>query len=173
MDAETHANLRRNSYIFARVTLVLIVILCFGIAICFASALRAPAGDLHALTLLHALYWFPSLFYLWVLLAIRRAFLDIAGGTPFGVSIKRGLRHLGWCLVAGGVLSTILSPWVRSSPMPSGYVDGRTQVFGIDDAGLVLALVGVAVLLVSRLLSIASRSHARSIALEAELKGFI
>jgi hypothetical protein len=173
MDAETQTAVRRNSYTFARVTLVLIVILCSGIAICFSSALRAPAGDVHALTLLHALYWFPSLFYLWVLFAIRKAFLDIAGGALFGASIDRGLRHLGWCLVAGGMLSTLLSPWVRSSPMPSGYVDGRTQVFGNNDADLVLALIGVAVLLVSGLLSIASRSHARSIALEAELKGFI
>lgn len=172
MDAEAQAAIRRNSHMFGNVTLALIVILCFGIAVCFASTLGAPAGDVRELTFLHALYWFPSLFYLWVLLTIRRTFRDIAGGALFGASIERGLRHLGWCLVAGGVLSTIVGPWVRS-PLPSGYVDGRTQIFGIDDADLVLALIGVAVVLVSRLLSIASRAHVRSIALEAELKGFI
>lgn len=65
---------------FANATMVLILMLCFGIAVCFSTALIAPAGDVHELTLLHALYWFPSLFYLWVLMAIRRTFLDIAPG---------------------------------------------------------------------------------------------
>lgn len=173
MDPDTQAAVRRQSQLFAHASLALIVILCLGIAICLASAVIAPAGDVHELTLLHALYWFPSLFYLWVLLTVRRTFLDISKGAMFGPSIERGLRHLGWCLIAGGILSTILAPWVRSGPLPGGYVDGRTQVFGIDDADLVLALVGIAVLLVARLLSLAARTHARTIALEAELKGFV
>jgi hypothetical protein len=113
------------------------------------------------------------MFYVWILFTVRRTFLDIAAGALFAPSIERGLRHLGSCLIAGGVLSTILAPWVRSGPTPLGYVDGRTQVFGIDDADLVLAFVGLAVLLVARLLNLAGRSHARSVALEAELKGFI
>lgn len=158
---------------FANATMLLILILCFGIAVCFSTALIAPAGDVHELTLLHALYWFPSLFYLWVLMAIRRTFLDIAAGAMFGPSIERGLRHLGWCMVAGGIAGTVLAPWVRSAPLPAGMVDGRTQIFGIDDADLVIALIGVAVLLLARLLSAAARTHERSLALEAELKGFI
>jgi hypothetical protein len=173
MDRETQLAIRSNSRRFARATSALAAILCFGIAVCLGSAVMAPAGDARQLTLLHALYWFPSFFYLWVLLTIRRTFLDIADGSLFGASIERGLRHLGWCLVAGGVLSTILAPWVRSGPLPNGYVDGRTQVFGIDDVDLVLSLVGIAVLLVARLLTLAGHSHARSLALEAELKGFI
>ena len=173
MDSDPQAAVQKQSHLFAHATLALMVILCLGIAICFASALRAPSGDVHELTLLHAFYWFPSLFYLWVLVAVRRTFADIARGAMFGPSIERGLRHLGWGLIGGGFLSTILAPWVRSGPLPMSYVDGRTQIFGIDDADLVLALVGVAVLLVARLLSRAARTHARSIALEAELKGFV
>jgi hypothetical protein len=52
-------------------------------------------------------------------------------------------------------------------------VDGRTQIFGIDDADLVIALIGLAVLLLARLLSVAARTQERSDALEAELKGFV
>lgn len=158
---------------FANATAVLILILCVGIAICFSAALMAPAGDVHELTLLHALYWFPSLFYLWVLVAIRRTFIDIAGGAMFGISIKRGLRHLGWCMIAGGITGTLVAPWVHSAPLSSAMVDGRTQIFGIDDADLVIALIGVAVLLLSRLLNLAIRTQERSAALEAELKGFV
>lgn len=173
METESERRLRTQSRMFANSTSALIVILCFGIVICFSTALMAPAGDVHELTLLHALYWFPSLFYLWVLVAIRRTFVDIAAGATFGSSIERALRHLGWCMVAGGIAGTLLAPWVRSAPLPPGMVDGRTQVFGIDDADLVIALIGVAVLLVARLLSAAARAQEHSAALEAELKGFI
>jgi len=158
---------------FAHATLTLIITLCFGITICFSTALMAPEGDVHELTLFHALYWFPSFFYLWVLVAIRRTFADIAAGAMFGASIERGLRHLGWCMVAGGIAGTVLAPWVRSAPLPKGIVDGQTQIFGFDDADLVIALIGVAVLLIARLLSAAGRTQERSAALEAELKGFI
>jgi hypothetical protein len=173
MDTETELRLRRQSRMFANATAVLILILGLGIAICFSTAVMAPAGDVHELTLRHALYWFPSLFYLWVLVAIRRTFVDVAAGEMLGTSIERGLRHLGWCMIAGGIAGTILAPWVRSAPLPAGLVDGRTQIFGIDDADLVIALIGVAVLLLARLLSLAARTRGRSAALEAELKGFI
>jgi hypothetical protein len=173
MGTKTEQELRKQSRMFANATTALILILCFGIAVCFSTALVAPAGDVHELTLLHALYWFPSLFYLWVLVAIRRTFIDIAAGAMFGASIERGLRHLGWCMVAGGIAGTVLGPWVRSGPLPAGMVDGRTQIFGIDDADLVLALIGLAVLLLARLLNLAGRTQERSDALEAELKGFI
>jgi len=173
MDSETELQLRRQSRMFANATTVLMLILCFGIAVCFSTALMAPAGDVHQITLLHALYWFPSLFYLWVLVAIRRTFVDIAAGAMFGPSIERGLRHLGWCMVAGGTAGTLLAPWVRSAPLPAGVVDGRTQIFGIDDADLVIALIGLAVLLLARLISLAGRTAERSAALEAELKGFV
>jgi hypothetical protein len=173
MDTETEQALRRQSRMFANATMGLIFILCFGIAVCFSTALMAPAGDAHELTLFHALYWFPSFFYLWVLIAIRRTFADIAAGAMFGASIERGLRHLGWCMVGGGVVGTILAPWVRSAPIPKGIVDGQTQIFGFDDADLVIALIGIAVLLLARLLSVAARTQERRAALEAELKGFI
>jgi hypothetical protein len=172
MDNDAQAALRRQSGLFARITLLLASILAAGIAICMASALLVPR-DPGQLALLHALYWFPSLFYLWVLIAVRRAFVDIAAGALFGPAVERGLRHLGWCLVAGGILSTLLAPWVRSGPLPAGFVDGRTQVFGLDSVDLVLALVGVAVLLLSRLLNLAGAYRSRSQALEAELKGFL
>jgi len=158
---------------FRSATTILILILCVGIVICFSSALVAPVGDVHALTLLHALYWFPSLFYLWVLISIRRTFVDIAAGAMFGPSIERGIRHLGSCMVAGGIAGTILAPWVRSAPLPAGMVDGRTQIFGIDDADLVIALIGVAVLLLARLIKLAGARQERSHALEAELNGFV
>jgi hypothetical protein len=173
MDIYGEQRLRAQSRMFARGTTLLILVLCFGIAVCFSTALMAPARDVHRLTLLHTLYWFPSLFYLWVLVAIRRTFADIAAGAMFGASIERGLRHLGWGMVAGGIAGTILAPWVRSAPLPAGMVDGRTQIFGIDDADLVIALIGLAVLLLARLLSVAARTQERSDALEAELKGFV
>jgi hypothetical protein len=173
MGGETELELRRQSRMFANGTTVLALILCFGIAVCFSAALMAPAGDVHELSLLHALYWFPSLFYLWVLVAIRRTFIDIAAGAMFGRSIERALRHLGWGMIAGGIAGTVLAPWMHSATLPSGMIDGRTQIFGIDDADLVIALIGLAVLLLARLLSVAGRTAERSADLEAELKGFI
>ena len=172
MDIDAQAALRRQSRLFAGLTLLLALVLAAGIVVCMASALLAPR-DSGALALLHALYWFPSLFYFWVLIAVRRAFVDIAAGALFGPAVERGLRHLGWCLIAGGILSTLLAPWVRSGPLPPGFVDGRTQVFGLDSVDLVLALVGIAVLLISRLLALAGAYRNRSHALEAELRGFL
>jgi hypothetical protein len=169
VDEDFQAAVRRQSGLFATITGALALILAAGIAICLGGAVLIPVKGI---TLLHALYWFPSLFYFWVLIAVRRTFLDVAAGALSGPAIARGLRHLGWCLVVGGILNTALAPWIRS-PLPSNFVDGRTQVFGFDSADLVLALLGIAVLLLARLLRLAGDYRVKSHALEAELKGFL
>src|SRR5579884_2197523 len=171
MDATTSLAVRKQGLLFARVTSVLAIGLCLGIALSLVTCALMPAPHgIHRATWLRVLYWLPSIFYLWILLTLRRAFLDIADGALFGRSIQRALRQLGWCLIAGGILSGLLAPFIKPGPLPSGYMDARLVVFGIDDLDLVLAFVGVAVLLIARLLKAANEAHVRNLALDAEMK---
>jgi hypothetical protein len=173
MDIESLAALRRQSGLFAKFTLVLALALVAGIATCLASLPLRSGGDPDWLMGLHLLYWFPSLFYLWVLVAVRRTFADVAKGALFGPAVARGLRHLGWALIVGGILNTALAPLLQTARLPSGFADGRTLIFGFDSAYLVLSLVGAAVLLLARLIRTAADYQAKNEALEAELDEFL
>jgi hypothetical protein len=176
LDEESQTGLRARSRQFAALTALLGLALVAGILLSFGAALLGPPQDVAARAILYVLYWFPALFYLWGLAAIRRAFIDMARGALFGPAVARGLRHLGWALLLGGTAAAAVLHVLQSASLPGGFADGTVKPFagtGFDPAHLMLVLVGAALLLLARLLRIADDYRQRSRKLEAELEEYV
>lgn len=99
----------------------------------------------------------PGLGYLWALWAVQRALGDLAAGRLFHPTLARALRHIGIGVLAGALLSvfavTNLSRWI---------LGGQGSVLYFDLSGIVLGVVGAALVLLARVID-------RARALQAEL----
>src|SRR5688500_1942093 len=113
----------------AMITLLAALVIVAVFAGTMLSALRAPPGDTLGLTILYALYWLPTLFYLGALAAFFRAFRDVARDALFGPAIEIGLRRGGWLLLIGGGLNLLVIHMVQSATVPAGLANGDTYVF--------------------------------------------
>ena len=89
--SESTEQIQRRSRQFATATVLLGLVIVVAFLVTMGSAFRAPAVDQPELQVMYAVYWLPSLFYLWALVAIRRTFLDIGAGALFGL-LARALR---------------------------------------------------------------------------------
>ncbi|WP_449448347.1 DUF2975 domain-containing protein [Thermomonas brevis] len=98
----------------------------------------------------------PGLGYLWALWAVQRALGDLAGRL-FHATLARALRHIGVGVLAGALLSvfavTNLSRWI---------LGGHGSVLYFDLSGIVLGVVGAALVLLAQVID-------RARALQAEL----
>ena len=99
----------------------------------------------------------PALGYLWALWAVQRALGDLASGRLFHPTVARAMRHIGIGVLAGALLNvfavTNLSRWIAG---------GQGSYLYFDLSGIVLGVVGAALVLLARLVD-----QAR--ALQAEL----
>lgn len=115
---------------------------------------QLDAGALLPLLLVRML---PGLGYLWALWAVQRALGDLAAGRLFHATVARALRHIGIGVLAGALFSvfavTNLSRWI---------VGGHGGYAYFDLSGIVLGVVGAALVLLARVID-----HAR--AMQAEL----
>lgn len=120
------------------------------------SNLRADAGA-GTWFLLMLVRLLPGLGYLWALWAVQRALGDLAAGRLFHATLARALRHVGIGVLAGALLSVFAV--TNLSRMIAG---GQGSVMYFDLSGIVLGVVGAALVLLARVID-----HAR--ALQAEL----
>ena len=88
---------------------------------------------------------------------MQRAFGEIGAGALFAASVSRALRHIGAGVLVGALLSVFAV--TNLTRMIEG---GRGSLMYFDLSGIVLGVVGVALVLLARLFD-----HAR--ALQAEL----
>lgn len=106
----------------------------------------------------------PALLYVAALYFARRVFHRIADGQIFVANNAAGLRAMGWCVFAGGVWAMSfqgLVPYSDTQPLAltmSEVASGTTYV--------VLAALGMALVLIGRLMSTA-------VALKAENDTFV
>ena len=109
-------------------------------------------------SLLAAVRFAPGLGYLWALWAVQRALADLGAGRLFHPTVARAMRHIGIGVLAGSLFSvfaiTNLSRWISGGE--GGYLY-------FDLSGIVLGVVGAALVLLARLVD-----QAR--ALQAELE---
>ena len=107
--------------------------------------------------LLSVVRFLPGLGYLWALWAVQRALADLAGGRLFHPTVARAMRHIGIGVLVGALLNvfavTNLSRWIAG---------GHGGYLYFDLSGIVLGVVGAALVLLARLVD-----QAR--ALQAEL----
>lgn len=107
--------------------------------------------------LLSVVQFLPGLGYLWALWAVQRALGDLASGRLFHPTVARAMRHIGIGVLAGALFNvfavTNLSRWIAGGHGGYAY---------FDLSGIVLGVVGAALVLLARLVD-----QAR--ALQAEL----
>lgn len=103
------------------------------------------AGHAHfTLSLVRSL---PGLGYLWALWAVQSALGDLVEGRLFHATVARAIRHIGIGVLLGALLNvfavTNLSRWI---------VGGQGSYLYFDLSGIVLGVVGAALILLSTLI---------------------
>lgn len=100
--------------------------------------------------LLMATFALPAVGYLWALWALQRTLADLSAGRLFHEAVARGLRHMGAGVLAGALanvfLVTNLARWIT---------DGRGSYLYFDLSGIVLGVVGAALLLIAHVVDAA------------------
>nr|WP_225444656.1 DUF2975 domain-containing protein [Pseudomarimonas arenosa] len=104
-----------------------------------------PASDQHRwlLMLVAAL---PAMAYLWGLWAVQRALADLAEGRMFHLTVSRAMRRMGTGVLIGALLNVLvvinLARWISGA---------RGSYLYFDLSGIVLGVVGAALILLARL----------------------
>jgi hypothetical protein len=118
---------------------------------CLAAAVgpwrHAAPGTVDATqALLLAVRLAPALGYLWALWAVQRALGELAAGLLFHPTVARAMRHIGIGVLAGALFNvfavTNLSRWIAGGHGGYAY---------FDLSGIVLGVVGTALVLMARL----------------------
>jgi hypothetical protein len=146
--------------VFAGLCLLLALVVLSGMVLPWRHA-QAP-GSLDGIqAMLLVVRFAPALGYLWALWAVQRALDDLAGGRLFHPTVARAMRHIGIGVLAGALFNvfavTNLSRWIAG---------GHGAYLYFDLSGIVLGVVGAALVLLARLVD-----QAR--ALQVELDGIL
>ena len=172
-------NLRQHSRWLARLSLILLVATALVILVPTILALfrvSARGGDLTNLLGWSLVTWSPTIFYLYALWAIRNAFSHFAAGGTFGPAIARGCTRAGIALAAGGTLSAVGVPNIYRLLQLQGDPGGPIQRIGtilhFDTAYLAVGVVGLALILLGRLLARAAELQGEAARLRGELDEF-
>lgn len=99
----------------------------------------------------------PGLGYLWALWAVQRALGDLAAGRLFHAAVARAIRHIGVGVLVGALLSVF-----AITNLTRLIQGGQGGVAYFDLSGIVLGVVGTALVLLARVVDSAR-------ALQAEL----
>lgn len=99
----------------------------------------------------------PALGYLWALWAVQRALADLAGGRLFHTTVAHAMRQIGIGVLIGALLNVFVV-----TNLTRMIVGGHGSYLYFDLSGIVLGVVGTALILLARLVD-----QAR--ALQAEL----
>jgi hypothetical protein len=171
--------LRRHSLWLSRLTLFLLV----------ATALIIIVPTIYGFTqverygmrfwpvLIRALVlWSPAVFYLYSLWAIRSGFRSFALGGVFGPAIATGCTRAGIALAIGATLSAVGLPNLMRVLQDMGILEGLGSSFAgvliFDTAYLAVGVVGLALILLGRLLARAAEIQADAARMQDELGGF-
>ncbi|HEY8591499.1 MAG TPA: hypothetical protein VIL42_01395 [Sphingomicrobium sp.] len=168
--------LRRQSRWFAQLTLTLLVLTALVIVVPTAiglAVLERRGGPSMQLLAWSLLTWAPSVFYLYGLAAIRGAFASFAAGGVFGPAIASGCTRAGAAVAAGATMSAVGVPNLYRildlRGMPGGSMQHVGSVLHFDTAYLAVGVVGLALILLGRLLARAAELQGEAARLKGEL----
>ena len=169
MSSREADQLRRHSLWLSRLTLFLFLatfavtvgLQLVGLIISAVRGTAPPAAMGSA-----ALLWLPVPFYLYALWAIRGVFRDFARGGTLGPAIASGCVHAGGALAIGATLSAV------GVPNLARLIRGGGSFLMFDVAYLAVGVVGLALILLGRLLARAAEAQSEAAALREELGGF-
>ena len=168
--------LRRQSRWFSRLTLLLLtatallVVVPTAISIANSESRGEPVSIVLASAIL---VWGPALFYLYGLAAVRSAFAEFAAGGVFGPALASACTRAGAAIAAGATMSAVGVPNLRRALIAAGIIPGEGRTIGpvlhFDAAYLAVGLVGLALVLLGRLLARAFEIQSEAARLRGEL----
>ncbi len=169
-DHEQEAHRFRSFNRWLAVVAALAIVAIVGvIAITLLVVSRWQSSHPETLTRL-ALTWSPSLFYLWAMWTLRGLFSDLSrSGPAVQPAVTRALSRIGLALMGGAALTLITAPFVLAQETP--HRAGGFAIFNVP--ALTLGLLGLALIIVARMLKQAIAAQARVKSLETKLEGFI
>lgn len=140
----THCRLLRAAALVVFTVLLLLVAAgAIGAPWLFQGGGTSGPGTRRLLMLVLAL---PAFGYLWALWAAQQALGDLAAGRLFHATVARAMRRMGAGVLAGALLSvfavTNLGRWISGGTGSYAY---------FDLSGIVLGVVGAALILLARL----------------------
>ncbi|MEO6228191.1 MAG: DUF2975 domain-containing protein [Thermomonas sp.] len=116
-----------------------------------------PDGLSRKAVLLTLVQVMPALGYVWALWAVQRALGDLAAGRLFHPTLARAMRQIGIGVLTGALLNVFMV-----TNLTRVLMGGRGSYLYFDLSGIVLGVVGAALILLARVVD-----QAR--ALQAEL----
>lgn len=155
----------RLSYWAATFAIAAVVALLAVLALLAAAAGPARGPEWAARL---ALMWAPVGFYLAALWFARRLFLALSReGFAFHAAVSRALVQMGWALALGGGISVVggMAILVTGPARTSSIV-------AFNAPGLIIAIVGVALIAIGGLVRRAEEVRQRNLSLRAKLDEF-
>ena len=116
------------------------------------------------------LSWLPALFYLWALWTLRGLFRGLAeSGLTLRHGLSAALSRIGLALICGAVATIVTAPVVALLTKPH-----HLGMFALSDApALALAMIGVALMVLARVLVQAIKLQGDAHQLRDVLESFI
>ena len=136
----TDNQLQRRSRVLAHLVTVVLAVLLFAVAVELAAFARGRVGPDYLLMRI------ALPFYLWAIWTVRRMILAVGQGLGQDRRMARLLAQVGIALVLGGVSSVFAAPLLQL------VLSGRGAIAHYDVAAITLGVVGLALVVVARLL---------------------
>jgi hypothetical protein len=168
MMTESEQYRRRSRWLMQATTVVMVAIVLVA-ALYVYVVMRAQLDDPEVLLRL-ALAWLPSVFYLWALWILRGLFAALAGdGLRLQPGVAKAMARIGMTLMAGGATTLLTVPLISMLAQP--HKMGSFPLFNVP--ALVLMMLGLALLVLARLLQQGVALQAEAGKLRDALDGFI
>jgi hypothetical protein len=148
--ADEQANFARWCRLVRLGSLVVFAGLGVLVAVAGLSMLKGYAGGVSGPTsrgLWAAVQFSPALGYAWALWAVQRTLADLGRGATFSPTVARAMRHIGYGVIVGALLSVF-----AVTNLSRVLMHGRGSFMYFDMSGIVLAVVGAALILLARLI---------------------
>lgn len=145
-----HCRLLRTGVLCVLVALAALLLFAY-VAMPLAYLVRADRMVTSSLLLL-LVHASPAVAYLWALWAVQRALGDMAAGRLFQPVVARALRRIGHGVIAGALLSIF-----AVTNLSRVIVHGHGGFAYFDLSGMMLAIVGAALILLAQLVEQAGR----------------
>lgn len=137
---------RRHCRLLRAATLVVFALFCLvlglGLGVLPWRLSTDPGGGMATRAMLLAVRLLPGVGYLWALWAVQRALGELASGAMFHPAVARAMRHIGIGVLAGALFNvfavTNLSRWIGGGHGGYAYFDLSGIVLGVVGAALVL-----------------------------------
>lgn len=145
-----HCRLLRMGVLCVLAGLAALLLLVY-VAMPLAYLVRADRMVVSSLLLL-LVHVSPAIAYLWALWAVQRALGDMAAGRLFQPVVAGALRRIGYGVMAGALLSIF-----AVTNLSRVILHGRGGFAYFDLSGMMLVIIGAALVLLARLVEQAGR----------------